>query len=98
MTIADHTAKLIEQRIAELSDDDFAALVARTRPPSLDPIKQQAADMLAATIGGEQFPTEPATSLTQREIPWDPNAAKPAPESLLKEQAAEAIRNHITNR
>jgi hypothetical protein len=30
----------IEQRIAELTDDEFNALVARTRPPQLADVKQ----------------------------------------------------------
>jgi len=29
----------LEQRIAELSDDDFDKLVARTRPPRLDKLR-----------------------------------------------------------
>jgi hypothetical protein len=28
------TAALIEQRVAEMSEDEFAALIARTRPPT----------------------------------------------------------------
>jgi hypothetical protein len=39
------TAALIEQRIAELSEADFDALVARTRPPKLNP-KQRATDAI----------------------------------------------------
>ena len=33
----EYTAKLIEQKIAELSDPDFDALVAKTRAPRLTP-------------------------------------------------------------
>ena len=39
------TTALIEQRIAELSDTDFDALVARTRPPKLN-LKERAADAI----------------------------------------------------
>ena len=48
------TDALLEQRLAELSDAEFDQMVARTRPPRLDPPetratgKQAAADALAA--------------------------------------------------
>ena len=66
MTISDRTNKLIEQRIAEMSDTDFAALVSRTRAPALDPKKQQAADMAAAMIRGTAPATESPTATPAR--------------------------------
>ena len=41
----EHSEQLIEQLIAELSEADFDALVARTRPPKLNP-KQRATDAI----------------------------------------------------
>ena len=91
--MTDHTDKLIEQRIAEMTPDQFDALVARTRPPEVAALKERAAAMLR----GEQPAADTAT-LIQREVPWNPNAAKPAPEMSPKDRAAEAVRNHLTNR
>jgi len=88
--MTDHTDKLIEQRIAEMTPEQFDALVARTRPPEIAALKEKAAAMLR----GEQPATELAT-LSQREIPWNPNAAKPAPELSAKDRAVEAIRTHL---
>jgi len=44
--MTDHTDKLIEQRIADMTAEQFDALVARTRPPRLT-AKDNAAAQLA---------------------------------------------------
>jgi len=44
---------LVEQRIAELTDTEFDALVARTRPPKLTP-QQAATEALRREIRGHQ--------------------------------------------
>jgi hypothetical protein len=92
--MTDHTDKLIEQRIAEMTPEQFDALVARTRPPEVAALKERAAAMLR----GETPPAAEPATLSQREVPWNPNAAKPAPELSAKDRAAEAVRNHLNNR
>ena len=91
--MTDHTDKLIEQRIADMTPEQFDSLVARTRPPDVTALKEKAAAMLR----GEQPATDTAT-MTRREVPWNPNDTKPAPELSAKDRAVEAIRNHLNNR
>jgi hypothetical protein len=89
--MTDYTDKLIEQRIADMTAEQFDALVARTRPPEVAALKDKAAAMLR----GEQT-TEPGT-LSQREIQWNPTST-PAPKSSDKDRAAAEIRNHLNPR
>jgi hypothetical protein len=81
--MTDHTDKLIEQRIADMTAEQFDALVARTRPPEIFALKEKAAAMLR----GEELPATETPS-------WNPTT-KPAPKSSDKERAAAEIRNHI---
>ncbi len=48
MTDDDYLSTLIEQRIAEMGDDEFDALVTRTRPPRLDPVEAAKANATPA--------------------------------------------------
>ncbi len=50
----DYTSALVEQRIAELSDEEFQALVERTRPPKLDP-KEAATAALRRRVRGHDI-------------------------------------------
>jgi hypothetical protein len=92
--MTDHTDRLIEQRIADMTPDQFDALVARTRPPEVAALKERAAAMLR----GETPPAAEPGTMTRREMPWNPNESKPAPEMSPKERAVEAVRNHLNNR
>lgn len=49
----DYQKTLVEQRIAELTDSEFDALVARTRPPKLTP-QQAAIEALRREIRGHR--------------------------------------------
>ena len=40
----------MEKKLAEMPDEDFAALMARTRPPKLDP-KDRAQDVIRKYLG-----------------------------------------------
>jgi len=50
--VDDYTEQMIEQRIAELSDAEFDAMVARTRSPRLTK-KDHAAAQLAAHLANK---------------------------------------------
>lgn len=59
--MTDHIEHLVEQRLAELSDDEFDALVARTRPPRLDP-KEIAAAALRRKVRGKRVGDDDTTT------------------------------------
>jgi len=82
--MTDYTDKLIEQRIADMTAEQFDALVARTRPPNIDGLKERAAAMMRG---------EPTTETPS----WNPTSP-PAPKSSDKDRAAAEIRNHLNPR
>ena len=73
--MTDHTDRLIEQRIADMTPEQFDALVARTRPPEVAALKERAAAMLR----GETPPAaEPATGAEGISAPTGAGAQRPA--------------------